>query len=64
VLCRFLETYRGQQWDAAERLLGECRAFGVAELDEVYSIFASRIDEFRRAPKMTNWDGSFAMVEK
>jgi adenylate cyclase len=61
---RFLETYRAQQWDAAERLLSECRELGVAELDELYSIFACRIEDFRRAPKMTDWDGSFTMVEK
>ena len=61
---RFLESYREQEWDAAEQLLGECRELGIAELDEVYTIFASRIEEFRRAPKMTDWDGSFTMVEK
>jgi adenylate cyclase len=61
---KFLEAYRRQEWDAAERLLGECQRVGVSELDEVYSIFATRIEQFRRAPLRADWDGAFAMVEK
>ena len=61
---KFLEAYRRQEWDAAERLLDECRRVGVSELDELYSIFATRIEQFRRAPLGADWDGAFAMVEK
>jgi adenylate cyclase len=60
----FLVAYRRQDWDAAERLLNECRSIGVAQLDTCYSLFASRITLLRDMSLPTDWDGSFAFEEK
>ena len=60
----FLVAYRCQDWDAAERLLNECRSIGVAQLDTCYSLFASRITLLRDMSLPTDWDGSFAFEEK
>jgi len=60
----FLTSYRNQEWDAAERLISDCRAIGVSQLDTCYSLFASRISLLRKASLPANWDGSFVMTEK
>ena len=60
----FLAAYRNQQWDAAERLIGDCREIKVSQLETCYSLFASRISLLRQSSLPANWDGSFAMTEK
>ena len=60
----FLAAYRHQEWDAAERLISDCRAIGVSQLETCYSLFASRISLLRQSSLPANWDGSFAMTEK
>ena len=60
----FLAAYRRQEWDAAERLIADCRAIGVSQLETCYSLFASRINLLRQSSLPANWDGSFAMTEK
>jgi adenylate cyclase len=60
----FLDAYRRQQWDDAERALAACREIGVVQLETYYALFASRIAELRHAFLPSDWDGSFAMTEK
>jgi len=60
----FLEAYRRQDWDTAERMINECRNIGVHQLDVCYSLFASRIKVLRQTSLSSNWDGTFAMTEK
>ncbi len=60
----FLAAYRNQEWDAAERLVNDCRNIGVSQLDTCYSLFSERIGLLRQASLPANWDGSFTMTEK
>jgi adenylate cyclase len=61
---QFLAAYRGQAWDEAERLLGECRRVGIAQLESCYLLFMSRIATLRHMHLPPDWDGAFAMTEK
>jgi adenylate cyclase len=60
----FLAAYRNQEWDAAERLINDCRNIGVSQLDTCYSLFTERIGLLRQASLPADWDGSFTMTEK
>jgi adenylate cyclase len=60
----FLAAYRDQQWDTAEKCIGECRNIGVSQLDTCYSLFASRISMLRQTKLPSDWDGSYVMTEK
>jgi adenylate cyclase len=60
----FLEAYRQQRWDEAERALAACREIGIARLETYYALFVSRISLLRETALPTDWDGSFAMTEK
>jgi|RhiMetdeSRZDD1v2_1073273.scaffolds.fasta_scaffold00899_28 adenylate cyclase len=60
----FLTAYRRQQWDEAERLLGQCRSIGVPSLETCYETFLSRIAQFRNDALPIDWDGSFVITEK
>jgi len=61
---QFLEAYRQQQWDEAERILDACRQIGIARLDTYYALFASRITALRETALPPDWAGSFVMTEK
>jgi adenylate cyclase len=61
---KFLEAYRRQQWNEAERTLAACKEIGVAALDTYYSLFASRMTALREMALPSEWDGSFAITEK
>ena len=60
----FLATYRKQKWDAAERMIDDCRNIGISQLDTCYSLFSSRVNLLRKTSLPSNWDGSIAMTEK
>jgi adenylate cyclase len=60
----FLDAYRRQQWDSADRALARCREIGVAQLETYYALFAARIAQSRNTNLPSDWDGSFAMTEK
>jgi hypothetical protein len=60
----FLEAYRQQRWDEAERTLAACREIGIARLETYYALFASRITALRETALPPDWAGSFAMTEK
>ena len=61
---RFLGAYRGQQWNAAEAAIADCRGVGVGPLDAYYSLFSSRVAAYRQTPPPKDWDGTFTALEK
>ena len=60
----FLTAYREQEWDAAERLIDDCRNIGISQLDTCYALFSSRVSLLRKTSLPSDWDGSIAMTEK
>jgi adenylate cyclase len=64
----FLAAYRGQQWDAAEALMAQCRALAKAlnpdGLDDFYDLYAERITEYRANPPPADWDGVYVATSK
>jgi adenylate cyclase len=60
----FLEAYRQQRWNEAERILDACRQIGIARLETYYALFASRITALRETALPPDWAGSFVMTEK
>jgi len=60
----FLAAYRNQEWDAAERLVGDCLNIGVTQLNTCYALFTSRIDARRKTFLPSDWDGAYVMQEK
>ena len=59
-----IADYRSQAWDSAEARLAELRGFGLASLDKLYDLYASRIAGWRLTPPPADWDGSFTATEK
>ena len=60
-----LESYRAQDWDAAERALAEARRLDPGlNLGALYDMFAARIAEFRAAPPGAGWDGVYIATSK
>ncbi len=60
----FLAAYRGMDWGQAEAALAECRALAPATLAGYYPIMAHRIEEFRREPPPSDWDGVYVATSK
>ncbi|MFI5362474.1 MAG: CHASE2 domain-containing protein [Elusimicrobiota bacterium] len=61
----FLAAYRGQQWDAAERLRQEARALGETwHLGKFYDMYAERLAAFRADPPAAQWDGVYTATSK
>ena len=58
-----LEAYRGQRWDRASALLGECRALD-ARLDDLYDVYETRIQAMKLDPPGPDWDGVFVATSK
>jgi adenylate cyclase len=59
-----LAAYRGQDWEAAARLIEQGITEEARELAAVYSLYRHRIEEFRQAPPPANWDGVYVAKEK
>jgi adenylate cyclase len=59
-----LAAYRGREWDAAERVIGDCEAVGVGRLATLYRVYRARIAEWRAAPPPPDWDGTFTATSK
>lgn len=64
-----LTAYRAQNWEAAARLVDECRAMSHAQgrgdaLDGLYDLYQERIRIFRETPPPANWDGVFVATGK
>ena len=58
-----LAAYRGQDWEKARGLLGECRGMKFP-LDGLYGLYAARIDAFIENPPKKEWDGVFVATSK
>ena len=56
---RALAAYRGQEWDRAEALFGDCRPGWDGTLDHLYATYLARISLLRRDPPGARWDGVF-----
>jgi adenylate cyclase len=52
---RMLGAYRSQSWIEARALLAECRAGG--RLQDLYDLYAERIDTFEQQPPGPDWRG-------
>ena len=77
---RMLDSYRDQDWDAAEAALAECRKLAAAlpadsqgelpgalpddRLAAFYDLYAARIAAYRAAPPPQDWDGVFEAKSK
>ncbi|HWA49400.1 MAG TPA: adenylate/guanylate cyclase domain-containing protein [Dongiaceae bacterium] len=73
---RLLESYRDQEWDAAEAALAECRRLAAAlptdlpgalpddKLQGFYDLYAARIAAYRAAPPPADWDGVYEAKSK
>jgi adenylate cyclase len=59
-----LDAYYGQDWDAAEARLAECRTLTNGEIPELYDLYDERIAEFRENPPPEDWDGVFVATTK
>jgi adenylate cyclase len=61
---KFINAYRAQNWDEAEKLMPECAAMVDGELDELYQVFTDRIAEFRADPPGDGWVGVYVAETK
>jgi adenylate cyclase len=60
----FLSAFRKGRWNEAEAAIAACRNVGVAALEPYYSVFTSRIAEYRVTPPPADWDGVFTARQK
>jgi adenylate cyclase len=58
-----LAAYRGQRWDEALALLAECRGRD-DRLDDLYDVYATRIQAMAQDPPGPSWDGVFVATTK
>lgn len=61
---RMLEAYRHQDWDAAEAARGECAEIAPERLNAFYTLYKTRITEFRNDPPGADWDGVYVAKSK
>jgi adenylate cyclase len=56
---KMLASYRGQQWDNAEKSLEICRRLTLPGIDlgMLYELYVSRILSYKINPPITGWDG-------
>ncbi|MCI5045223.1 MAG: adenylate/guanylate cyclase domain-containing protein [Aquisalinus sp.] len=61
----YLNAYRSQQWDEAERIAAEARPLAATWfVDGYYDIMQTRIDEYRQNPPGEDWDGVYQATSK
>ncbi|HXV24708.1 MAG TPA: CHASE2 domain-containing protein [Alphaproteobacteria bacterium] len=60
---KFLASYRGQRWQEARRLAGECAALD-SRLADLYDMYKARIDGLERNPPGADWNGVFVAQTK
>jgi adenylate cyclase len=61
---RMLETYRRQDWEAAEAARLSCLETAPERLHAFYALYATRIAEFRADPPGADWDGVYVAKSK
>jgi len=59
-----LSAYRAQDWNEAERMIGECRQSDSQNLAKLYGVYAARIAEFSANPAAADWDGVYIALDK
>lgn len=60
-----LTAYRAQDWKAARRKLGECRALDPeGRLKTLYDLYDERIETYEAAPPGDGWDGVYIAKSK
>jgi adenylate cyclase len=58
-----LAAYRAQRWEEARAVLEECRALD-PRLDDLYDVYAMRIQAMKLDPPGPDWDGVFVATTK
>lgn len=61
-----LKAYRALDWDAAERLIGQCLELDTPKtrLRAYYRVVRERIMLYREHPPPSGWDGVFIATSK
>ena len=59
-----LASYRAQEWDAAVRLVNNCRGSFDNKMDHYYDLWLDRIEEMKAANLAADWDGVFRATSK
>ena len=59
-----LASYRAQEWDAAVRLVNNCRGGFDNKMDHYYDLWLDRIEEMKAAKLAADWDGVFRATSK
>ena len=59
-----IQTYRSQQWDAAEKLVQNLQGAFDGAMDQYYDLWLERIAEMRQAQLPQDWDGTFVATSK
>lgn len=59
-----IQTYRSQQWDAAEKLVQNLQGAFDGAMDQYYDLWLERIAEMRQAQLPKDWDGTFVATSK
>jgi adenylate cyclase len=59
-----LAHYRRMEWAAAEAAILECRKLAPPAMAGYYDVMSHRIEEFRREPPPTGWDGVYVAKSK
>ncbi len=58
----FLDNYRRQKWNSAEKLAKSGASF--APLKQLYNMYLDRINEYRSSPPIRDWDGVYRALSK
>ncbi|RED50963.1 CHASE2 domain-containing protein [Aestuariispira insulae] len=61
---QFLELYRAQNWDEAEKLGEQNKARLGGKMAKFYEIYRQRMEEFRSSPLPADWDGVYVATTK
>ena len=62
-----LQTYRTKNWDDSEQQIADLRVTAKSagiDLDVLYDLYEERIEEYRKNPPPTEWDGVFVATSK
>ena len=58
----FLDSYRSQKWNSAEKLAKSCARF--EPLKKLYDMYLERINDYRSTPPVRDWDGVYRALSK
>lgn len=60
----FLAAYRAQDWNKARDILAHCRESDRQGLDQLYDVYAARVEEYSNNPAIDDWDGIYVAQNK